>query len=351
MKKYFFTIVFIINFLYTQAAFQLHLETHQTDTTQPENEKKSIKKIFLPQVYGVIKADFEWNTEAGESRFVVRNARLGVKGDLSPIVNYLMEMDLSDEGKFKVLSAFVDLKPIQKEKHNVFLRLGYQKPLFSTEYLRSPMQIFFARRSLLVDEMTGGIVDVGLVANYAYKNNILPFDIGVGVFNGMGYKNTPFKTPNYSARVRLHPYEGLRFVAQYYGGRNILQNPLNTWSVECAYENESFLIEVAYFNRQVKFIDSNFVEKNEGILVETYYKFPLKNAGFLHYITPTVRWDMLGNQIFQEPIQLAGLTMGINLGIDKRFFKAEVRLNYEKYFKQVISNRQDMFILEMVIGI
>ncbi len=351
MKKCFFSIVFIIKFLYTQAAFQMHTELKEIDTTQSENEKKTANKTFLPQVYGVIKADFEWNTEEGESRFVVRNARLGLKGDLSPVVNYLMVMDLSDEGSFKVLSAFADLKPIQKEKHSLFLRLGYQKPLFSTEYLRTPMQIFFARRSLLVDEMTGGIVDVGLVANYAYANNILPFDVAVGVFNGMGYKNTPFKTPNYSARVRLHPYEGLRLVAQYYGGHNIDANPLNTWSVECAYENENFLIEAEYFHRQIEFIDSAFIKKNEGILVETYYKFPLKNVGFLHYIAPTARWEMLGNQIFQEPIQLAGLTMGVNLGVDKSFFKAEIRLNYEKYFKQVISSRQDMIILEMVIAI
>jgi len=50
-------------------------------------------------------------------------------------------------------------------------------------------------------------------------------------------------------------------------------------------------------------------------------------------------------------LQIGGLTTGLNFGVDKDFLKAEFRINYEKYFKTVTTTKQDMFSVEVIIGI
>lgn len=305
----------------------------------------------LPRVYSIIKTDFEWNTETGKKRFILRNARLGVKGNLSPLINYNAEMDLSDEGVFRVLQAHATFKPYRSDNHNLSFQVGYQKPAFSSEYLRTPMGIFFIKKSLVVNEITASMVDVGVVANYAFKNNILPFELSVGVMNGMGFKNRTFTVPNYTGRLKLIPYEGLSLIAEYYGGNTADTNRVDIWGFECAYQNDNFLIEAEYLHRQTEYVDLLMIKKRNGLLVQSYYKFPLKNAGVLHYIAPSLRWDMLGNSIFTEKLQFARLTAGVNFGIDKTFLKAEFRLNYEKYFKAISLEGNDLFLAEFIISI
>lgn len=350
------SILLLLAVLFIQSAFS---QKDSNVVTQPitDNMSDSIRldKIeknlrYLPRIFSIIKTDYEWNTQTGKQRFVVRNARLGLRGDVNPYINYQMEMDLSDEGVFRVLSAFAVFKPYSDNQHTLKFWLGYQKPFFSSEYLRNPMRIFFATRSLVVSDMTAGIVDVGLIADYAFKNQIIPFDVAVGVFNGMGYRNKSFDIPNYTGRIRIYPFTGLSLTGEYYGGYNLDSNKLSMWGAECAYQNNSFFIEAEYFHRNINHIDTALTETGSGLLLETYYKFPINKTKCLHYISPTLRWDMLGSSYFKN-IFIARLTAGVNFGIDHKFFKAEFRLNYEKCLKTNNPNINDMFIAEMVISI
>ena len=63
-------------------------------------------------IHGTIRSKYEYQTEEGEGRFEVRNARISVDGQLSPIVFYKAEIDLCDEGKIKMLDAYTRLKPV-----------------------------------------------------------------------------------------------------------------------------------------------------------------------------------------------------------------------------------------------
>lgn len=346
MKKniVFILLLSLIDFLYAN-------EVVDTSSVYKE-DSVFIKKEYRPSLFGVIKTDFEWNTETGDKRFLVRNARLGIKGDISPLFDYRMEVDLSDEGVFRVLCAYGVFKPIQLEKHKLSIWAGYLKPFFSTEYLRSPMTIVFVNRSLLVSEMTAGLVDVGIVADYYFNNNVLPFDVSFAVMNGMGFKNRWFyQLPNYNARFRLFPHTSLMVVGEYYGGNNMYNDTINMFGVECAYNYKNFYAGIEYLHRQRQYCDTNVFERKEGIMTQFYYKIPIKNINLLHYITPTLRWEMIGNQIFSEKLQIGGLTTGLNFGIDKDFLKAEFRINYEKYFKTITTTKQDIFSVEVIIGI
>lgn len=360
MRKFIFSIVFLL-VCYAFGFSQNNQESrrHILDSLfiiQNANDSIRLDKIektlfYLPQIFSYLKTDFEWNTETGEKRLLLRNARLGVVGKLSPVINYAMEVDLSDEGIFRVLKAYTIYKPYTDDKHQLSFWFGYQKPFFSSEYLRSPMDIFFIRRSLVVNDMTAGIVDVGVIANYAFKNTILPFELSLGVMNGMGFKNLSFSVPNYTGRLRLSPIESINVIAQYYGGHTPAGDNLNMWGFECNYTQASFFIEAEYFHRQIEYVDSFMSKKSNGLLIQTYYSFPLKNARLIHYIAPTLRWDILGNDFFAEKLQNARLTAGVNFGIDKTFLKAEFRLNYEKCFKAISIEGDDMFIAEIILSI
>ncbi|MDD2622029.1 MAG: hypothetical protein WC142_03330 [Bacteroidales bacterium] len=343
--------LFMISPLFSQVDTISVNSTHKNQSDSLQKLETTQRFSYIPRIFSIIKTDYEWNTQKGTQRFLVRNARLGVKSDINPYIHYQMEVDLSSEGAFRVLNAFTVFTPYKDEQHSLKLWMGYQKPFFSSEYLRNPMKIFFIRPSLVVSEMTAGIADVGVIADYAFDNSLLPFNLGLGVFNGMGVKNQYFTSPNYNGRIRIYPYEGFSFTAQYYGGHNIDSNKLNMLGMEAAYQNKSFFAEIAYFHRNIKDKLLHSSDINSSIMFQTYYRFPLKNIKHLHYIAPTIRWDMLGSKYFIDNISFARLTAGVNFGLDHRYFKAEFRLNYEKFIQSTLPIHEDMFIAEFIISI
>ena len=53
---------------------------------------------LTPKIGGTIRSKYEYQTEEGEGRFEVRNARINITGKVTPIVSYKAEIDLCDEG-------------------------------------------------------------------------------------------------------------------------------------------------------------------------------------------------------------------------------------------------------------
>ena len=70
-------------------------------------------KDYLPEIHGTIRGKYEYQTETGESRFEVRNARFSVSGNVHPLVAYKAEIDLSDEGSIKMLDAYARVFPVK----------------------------------------------------------------------------------------------------------------------------------------------------------------------------------------------------------------------------------------------
>ena len=92
--------------------------------------------IYLPKIDGSLKTKFEFDLENKKSRFEVRNARFGAKGNINKYFEYRVEVDLSDEGKIKMLDAYVKVTPIE----NLDMYFGQRKVPFGTDYLRNPVE-------------------------------------------------------------------------------------------------------------------------------------------------------------------------------------------------------------------
>ena len=132
----------------------------QETAQKSEPEAKAEAKTSI-NVHGTIRSKYELQTEEGEHRFEVRNARVSIDGVLSPIIYYKAEIDLCDEGKIKMLDAYTRLKPAK----GLQFTIGQMRVPFTIDAHRSPHQQYFANRSFIAKQLIstftlGGIYSI-----------------------------------------------------------------------------------------------------------------------------------------------------------------------------------------------
>jgi len=174
-------------------------------------EEQASGILYLPKIDIALKTKAELDLESKMMRFEVRNARFGARGNINEYVGYRIEVDLSDEGKIKMLDAFVKITPLE----NLDVYMGQRKVPFGTDYLRSPVENFFANRSFVSKYTNDGLRDIGFVVNYRFKFHI-PFDVWVAAMNGTGNNNPQWiSRPNYSARLLFEPLKNIRLAGNF----------------------------------------------------------------------------------------------------------------------------------------
>ena len=125
-----------------------------TAATSGWSQEKKVE--FKPEIHGTVRAKYECQTEEGESRFEVRNARISITGKVVDAVSYKAEIDLSDEGNIKMLDAYTRLTPVE----NLNVTIGQFRVPFTIDAHRSPHQQYFANRSFIAKQV-GNVRDVG----------------------------------------------------------------------------------------------------------------------------------------------------------------------------------------------
>lgn len=317
--------------------FSLFSSAWSQTAAQPDD-----KINYVPKLDGSLKTKLEFDLEKQLMRFEVRNARFGVRSSVNKYIGYRAEVDLSDEGRIRMLDAFIKVTPVS----NLDLYLGQRKFPFGTDYLRSPVENIFANRSFVAKYVNDGLRDIGFVANYRFKFYV-PIDAWVSAMNGTGNNNPQWiDKPNYSARLIVGPIKNIRIAGNFYKGSTQLENDLSMYGAELRYQNENLLIESEYVHRH--YTDtSNFIKDQYGFYVHSYYKF-FTGANMIQIISPTVRWDFMGQETEPAEIQAERITLGVNFGFEPQPFKAEIRLNYENYLKKLFPNHFDRFTIEFI---
>lgn len=302
----------------------------------------SSTNMYLPKIDGSLKTKVEFDLENSKMRFEVRNARFGARGNINKYVGYRIEVDLSDEGKIKMLDAFVKVTPVE----NLDVYMGQRKVPFGTDYLRSPVENIFANRSFVAKYTNDGLRDIGFVVNYRFKFHI-PIDIWAAAMNGTGNNNPQWiSRPNYSARLLFEPLKNIRLAGNFYQGSTILENELTMYGFEIRYLTEKLLIESEYIHRH--FTDTTSAELDQyGFYLHSYYNF-YTGAKMIQMISPVVRWDFIGRETDNSGKLAERITAGVNFGFEPKPFKAEIRFNYEKYLKKYFVTHFDRFTIEFI---
>jgi len=305
-------------------------------------ENITSKTDYLPKLDGSLKTKVEFDLEDSRMRFEVRNARFGAKGNINNYIGYRAEVDLSDEGRIRMLDAFVKVTPVK----NLDLYLGQRKVPFGTDYLRSPVENIFANRSFVAKYTNDGLRDIGFVVNYRFKFHI-PIDVWVAAMNGTGNNNPQWiSRPNYSSRLLFEPIKNIRLAGNFYQGSTLLENELTMYGGEIRYQTEKFLIETEFIHRH--FTDTSSVVLDQyGFYVHSSYNF-YTNAEMIKIISPVMRWDFMGRETDNVGKIAERITAGVNFGFEPKPFKAEIRLNYENYLKKYLPNHFDRFTIELI---
>jgi hypothetical protein len=300
------------------------------------------QNTYLPKIDGSLKTKFEYNLAGKKMRFEVRNARFGAKGNINKYFGYRVEVDLSDEGKIKMLDAYVKVTPIE----NLDVYLGQRKVPFGTDYLRNPVENLFANRSFVAKYVNNELRDIGLVVNYQFKFHI-PFDFWVAAMNGTGNNNPQWiDKPNYAARLLIEPLKNFRLVGNYYQATTLLEKNMTMYGGEMRYQTNKLLIETEFLKRHYS-DTSSLVHDQFGFYVHSYYNF-FTNAKMVQIISPTLRWDFMGKAEQVTELTADRITAGVNFGFEPKQFKAEIRLNYEKYLKKALPDHFDKFTVEFI---
>lgn len=322
-----------------------------SSVAQTQDEKPGWPE-WMPDISGTIRAKAEYQTERGETRFQVRNARIALDGAIIPAVIYKAEIDLSDEGRIRMLDAYAGVKPAD----SWLLRLGQMRVPFSIDAHRSPHMQYFANRSFIAKQV-GDVRDVGLAGTFSPKS--VPLTLEAGVFNGSGLteqKDYWTRSLNFSAKAQYVLPFGLTLQASV---QKISPNggAVYLYDGGLTFQRGRWTLEAEYLRKH--YTNKTFDDVN-ALDAFVCYDLPLRRI--FDKISFLARYDMMDDHsdgVLNEQGVLQvddaarkRVTGGVTLSFVKKVH-ADLRLNYEKYFYDNVvlaqPSERDKAVVELVI--
>lgn len=292
-----------------------------------------VKKIdYLPAVHGVIRSRWEMETENGENRFEVRNARVALSGNILPAVDYLVQADFCDQGKIKILDAWGGIKIAEGLK----LRAGQFLMPVGIEPLRAPAAYIFANRAFIGKHMCNAR-GVGAEVAYAVPS-VTPITVKAAVFNPASVSDHDVweHSPSFSASAlwqigAVGLNAGFQSSVPAAGRTNITDAAVifktGRWNIEAEYMYKHYV--------------HSYSRPAHGYSVFGDYCLPV-SAGVFNRLSFQGRFDgmtahnsgMLAadNTLSEDMPARNRITLGATVGHVKQKIHADIRLNYEKYF-------------------
>lgn len=323
-----------------------------------QDEIESWRK-YLPTFKGTVRARYEYSPEIGKSRFQLRNARVGILGNVTDNISYKAELDLCDQGTILVADAYAKMTFVDKQ---YAITAGFQRLPISMDANRGPSSYHYANRSF-VCKYVGNVRDVGV--KLGYHPSKFPLNIEAGIFNGLEDEYTKgkwFNTMIYVARAN-YTFYGLKAEVS-----ALSQKPdqvrMNSFDFALSWNYRNFYLEAEYMNKHYTNDAFNTVHTYN---IQTHYRIPFRKV--LTHMLVQARWDSMtdywdgrlsettpGSGVFDHKSITPGrdrLTVGVTFAHLKKF-GAQFRINYEKYFYHdktaVISdNDRDKILGELVV--
>ena len=304
-----------------------------TTTPAAAQQRDSTQTNWLPKISGTVRAKVECQTEEGESRFEVRNARVALDGMLGRWVEYKGEIDLSDEGKIKMLDAYAGILPTDDWK----VRLGQMRVPFSTDAPRSPHVQWFANRSFIAKQV-GNVRDVGVSAGWTSGWRI-PVTLQGGVFNGSGLTNQKnFWTSglNYSVKAEAVMCGCVTAAVSMQKAR-AEDTDVYMYDVGGYWERGRWHVEAEYLR---KHYDDGAFRPVNAVDVFGAYRHPIGRG--LKTVSILGRYDYMSDHskgkkdengmLKADDAERHRATAGLTLSFGNAKLQADLRINYEQYF-------------------
>lgn len=308
---------------------------------------------YLPNFHGIIRPRFEMETESGDARFQMRNARVSLDGKVGPAIDYFMQVDLCDQGSMKALDFWVRLQLAKGLK----FQAGQFRMPFGVDTFRGPATYYFANRSFIGKQICNYRA-VGFKMTYKFSQ--MPLTLEAGVFNPytIGNHNVWSEEMSYAFKAS-YPVGNLTFTT---GVMSIYPETIRTNLIDAcvAWSYDRWHVEAEYMHEHYT---NNTHKPCNGYNAFVNYAFPI-NAGIFNRMSLQGRFDtMTGHSTakvndYGELITNDDARKRITIGATITHFRAEklfldMRLNYEKYFyDDNISapiGQDDKIVAEMVL--
>ncbi len=287
---------------------------------------------YTIKVDGTLKNKFEHASDTNMSRFSVRNSRVGISGDIDNTYAYRAQVELSDEGEFKVLDLSGTLKPIE----GLSFTLGQTSiPLFNN-YIVSPGEMMFANRAFLGKYFLS-TRDLGLLTRYDFRLGTLPTRLEFGVYNGHAINNPVWKKEmSYGGRITLGSMRGARVSTKMYNYPNSETTHHLFYGIDARYEGDNWKVETEVMKRDSK---TQYHTDLLSYYIQGAYVLPVKTKLF-EYVQPAVRWDAIDDTMGEDGFDVKRITAGLGFGFNRQQFSTILRVDYEWYF---VSNTLPIF--------
>lgn len=381
MKSLITTVVFCFAVAQTQPTVAQALTTTtqtlpttvQAQPTTTDAQSSNGQKLTVTDklnINGTVRAKYEYQPEEGVGRFEVRNCRISVSGKVMPTVAYKAEIDLSDEGRIRMLDAYLRLLPTE----NLRLTAGQMRVPFTIDAHRSPHQQYFANRSFIAKQVDN-VRDVGATAGYTfvfgdnetncrnkphtdrngqytngneqdktykrYETSAAPSSLTLegGIFNGSGLteqKHYWTKSYNYSlkAEALICGQVGVVLSCQH---TRPAETGIMMWNGGAYWHAHGWHIEGEYLHKDYSGGAFKAVNAVDAFVVK---RLPLRKV--FEAVSLLGRYDYMddhsdgkpdsnGRLTIDDP-QRHRITAGATFHLGGKSPKTDIRLNYEKYF-------------------
>lgn len=330
------------------------------ETVKAQEEKPKFDLKLNTQLHGVLYTRYEYHTGRDNGqRFQVRNARLSAKGDINAYLDYTLQYDFSDEGKGKVVDAFVRVKPLGNNK--LSFSLGQMRAPFTLDAHRGPDTQHFNNRSFI--SRIGGVRDIGFMAEYNFNLGI-PMTLQAGAYNGDSFEDQKELRKSflmYQVKYQAQISKNLYFAASH---RNLKPGEVREamWDGGFRVTAKNFLFEAEYM---LQTYAHNAFKKVHYVNSFFCYDILVENKG-LNKVSLLARYDYMGDYsagtAFDQVTGKLALTSshrsrataGLTVSIAKKAFKGDIRVNYEKYFygKDAVRPKyeDDRFVVGFVVS-
>lgn len=292
-----------------------------------------------PKIHGVLRTRYEgeWNDaeeDGYRQRFQVRNARVSIEGQLIKPLDWYIRVDLCDRGKMKFLDAWARWKFTPEWA----IKAGQYRVPFGVDAFRAPGTYIFANRSFIGKHMAN-LRQVGLQAGYYGKE--VPITIEAGVFNSapMADHDVWQKGMDYAAKATIALPANISLSTSFlsmkpYGTRMNLEDLALGYTID--------KIQMAAEYQHLHYVGGSFNDVDAWLLWANWAQ-PVK-WGYFNRWNLNARFDGMtkhssgkpgdeGYLIVNDPARNR-ITIGSSIACDFGKVKAEVMLNYEKYFYQ-----------------
>ncbi len=308
------------------------------------------KVEYLPKITMLLRTKAEQNLNTNVIDFMVRNARFGLKGNITKELAYKIEIDWQDKEEIDMQDAKIIYTPIK----DLEFTLGQFKSPFANDYQRNPADYSFINRNFITKRLCKNMRDVGAMVAYKLPFEFMPIKLEIGMFNGNS--NNHYEQDNKksgAAKIQISPFAKSNLSFSTYQGQVTLDKEKQTTVIAEMYDlSYSHQIGNFFFDLELaqKKYDDSLDTKYEGFFTTIAYDFKLENSSILK-ITPAIRYEMynkLPDATKESPRRIsAGVTFHLKEN-NNSFF----RLDYEKYdYKSGVKSGEDVISLEYVVRI